>query len=307
MADMNGSGNWLTNLSDAWNTITGQPVVRPGQFSDQFMNSVTNSRGSMYPGPARLTPNVGNYVDPNAQGGGGMMPGQVPGIGSYSSLDWGNSPPPLSSTTIPVQYPAGNAPWGTTSRNMAFNILNGLPYDRGVVGLPKKPAAPDTSFPKTAVRYKTAIGPQMGTVGGKQPVTKVAATMKPGYQRGNGLLAFLTQNNKQPMSGGLSGLLSSLFQQPATAVGSQLDTQPSRSDRYTLDTLPTFSGPRSGVATNGYVYQNGQNIGTTRPAGVGPAQYDAMINAAAKARAQANATSGYTQSENSWFNEVTGR
>lgn len=279
-------------IAGTFDKLDTTPKIQPGY-------SLSDIYGGMYPAsgssvastfPARPEVPFSNTsrdrLQPNANP-------NIPGAG-VAANDWFSQPgsyvnqmgtvkvsdlPALKKPPLDITVRGGN------TTNTLLAMMGGT--RPGAAKMPKI----DTPFPGAAVRYKTAIGPQMGMVGGKQPVTNVAASMKPGYQRGNGL----------------SGLLASLFTQPATAVGSQLDTQPSRSDRYTLDTLPAFSGPRSGVATNGYVYQNGQNIGTTRPAGVGPAQYDAMINAAAKARAQANATSGYTQSENSWFNEVTGR
>lgn len=63
------------------------------------------------------------------------------------------------------------------------------------------------------------------------------------------------------------------------------------------------SEPR--VATNGYVYQDGKQIGTTRPAGMTAAeQYDA-INRAAEAAARERAGMG-PDTRSDWFKEVTG-
>lgn len=67
------------------------------------------------------------------------------------------------------------------------------------------------------------------------------------------------------------------------------------------------AGNASGVLPTGGVFQNGIKVGDSRPAGMSAATAYDNANAAAKARAQAQSTSGYTQSSNNWFNEVTGR
>lgn len=168
---------------------------------------------------------------------------------------------------------AAYAPWGALSRSLAYNALH-----------PDPAPAADTSFPGASVRYANAVGPQMP----QQPgVNEVAGTMKPGYQLGDGALAFATQNAKQPING-LSGLLASLFGGSGTAVGSKLDTRgPGPGELYKLANqagqMKAILAPRTGTTAAGYVYKNGQQVGTTRAPGESAAsQYD---KAAAKARA----------------------
>jgi len=159
----------------------------------------------------------------------------------------------------------------------------------------------DTPFPGAAVRYKTAIGPQMGMVGGKQPgINEVSGQMKPGYQLGDGALAFATQNSKQPING-LSGLLASLFGGSGTAVGTKLDTRgPSPGGLYNLANqagqMNAIMAPRNGSA-GGFQYQGGQKVGYA-PIQFGDtsftpssgAQAYAIANEAAKVNAYRNAT-----------------
>jgi len=181
-------------------------------------------------------------------------------------------------TTPQVKDPIDITVRGGNTVNTLLAMMGG---SRG--GAAKQPQV-DTSFPGTAVRYKTAIGPQLK----QQPgVNNVSGQMNPGYQLGDGALAFATQNSKQPIKG-LSGLLASLFGGSGTAVGTKLDTRgPGPGELYNLSNqrgaLAAIMAPRTGTSTNGYVYQNGQNVGTTRAPGESAAsQYD---RAAAAARA----------------------
>lgn len=109
-----------------------------------------------------------------------------------------------------------------------------------------------------------------------------------------------------PGDGGLFGIKQSYFptQQPPAGVAPTKWAAPSLGDLFAPE-------PTQAVGKNGYKYakKDGQwqQSGSTRAPGVTAAQQYEQANAAAKARAQANATSGYTQSSNSWFNEVTGR
>ena len=300
-------------IAGTFDKLDTTPKIQPGY-------SLSDIYGGMYPPsgssvassfPARPGVPFANTsrdrLQPNANP-------DIPGAG-VAANDWYSKPgsyvnqlgtvkvsdlPALKKSPIDITVRGGN------TVNTLLAMMGG-----SRPGAAKQPQV-DTSFPGTAVRYKTAIGPQMGTVGGKQPVTKVAATMKPGWQFGDGLLALLTQNMKQPAGGG--GLLASLFGggQQQTAVGSKLDTvKPgtlfggtkadftrglaqmigaggvSPSQAYDTRNLAAQmfaqAAPRTGTSTNGYVYQNGQNVGTTRAPGESAAsQYD---RAAAAARA----------------------
>lgn len=179
-------------------------------------------------------------------------------------------------TTPQVSDPIDITVRGGNTTNSLLAMMGG---SRGGVGSP----AADTSFPGASVRYANAVGPQMP----QQPgVNEVAGTMKPGYQLGDGPLAFATQNAKQPING-LSGLLASLFGGGGEAVGSKLDTRgPGPGELYKLANqagqMKAILAPRTGTTAAGYVYKNGQQVGTTRAPGESAAsQYD---RAAAKAR-----------------------
>jgi len=273
-------------IAGTFDKLDTTPKIQPGySLSDIYSgmyppSGSTSSYASTFPSRPEVpfSNTSRDRLQPNANP-------DIPGSG-VAANDWYSKPgsyinqmgavkvsdlPALKKPPLDITVRGGNA---------ANSLLAMMGGSRGTTKLPQA----DTAFPSASVRYKTAIGPQVGTVGGKQPATNnVTAAIKPGWKLGDGLLALLTQNMKQPMGGGLGGLLGSLFQQPATAVGSQLNTSPSPSDRYNLANLPTLTGPRSGVSTNGYVYQNGQNVGTTRAAGESAAsQYD---RAAAAARA----------------------
>lgn len=59
------------------------------------------------------------------------------------------------------------------------------------------------------------------------------------------------------------------------------------------------------LATNGYVYQDGKQVGTIRPAGMTPSQQYDAINAASAERARERAGMG-ADTRSDWFKEATG-
>lgn len=134
----------------------------------------------------------------------------------------------------------------------------------------------------------------LGVYGGNN---NVQATRKPGYQRGDGLLAFMTQNDKQPIKG-LGGLLERLFTPTQRMdVATKLDV-PSPAQRYSnanaVAQLNAILAPRTGSA-GGYQYQNGQKVGyapVATPFGsatpTSGAQAYSLSNAASKLNAIAN-------------------
>lgn len=277
-------------IAGTFDKLDTTPKIQPGY-------SLSDIYGGMYPAsgssvastfPARPEVPFSNTsrdrLQPNANP-------NIPGAG-VAANDWYSQPgsyvnqmgavavndlPPLKKPPIDITVRGGStaayAPWGALSRSLAYNALH-----------PDPAPAADTSFPGASVRYANAVGPQMP----QQPgVNEVAGTMKPGYQLGDGALAFATQNAKQPING-LSGLLASLFGGSGTAVGSKLDTRgPGPGELYKLANqagqMKAILAPRTGTTAAGYVYKNGQQVGTTRAPGESAAsQYD---KAAAKARA----------------------
>ncbi len=277
-------------IAGTYDQLDTTPKIQPGY-------SLSDIYGGMYPAsgssvastfPARPEVPFSNTsrdrLQPNANP-------NIPGAG-VAANDWYSQPgsyvnqmgavavndlPPLKKPPIDITVRGGStaayAPWGALSRSLAYNALH-----------PDPAPAADTSFPGASVRYANAVGPQMP----QQPgVNEVAGTMKPGYQLGDGALAFATQNAKQPING-LSGLLASLFGGSGTAVGSKLDTRgPGPGELYKLANqagqMKAILAPRTGTTAAGYVYKNGQQVGTTRAPGESAAsQYD---KAAAKARA----------------------
>lgn len=134
----------------------------------------------------------------------------------------------------------------------------------------------------------------LGVYGGNN---NVQATRKPGYQRGDGLLAFMTQNDKQPIKG-IGGLIERLLTPTQRMdVATKMDV-PSPAQRYdnanAVARLNAYFAPRTGSA-GGYEYRNGQKVGyapVATPFGsatpTSGAQAYSLSNAASKLNAIAN-------------------
>lgn len=165
------------------------------------------------------------------------------------------------------------APWGATSRSLAYNALN-----------PAQPTAVAAMDPAQA-----AIDAYMAN----PPDFK-------GRDKGNAALgSYGGETAPKSKARGLSGLLASLFQQPSTAVGTKRDTRgPSPADRYATRNaaaqLNAILAPRTGNA-GGYSYVNGQKTGyapiSAGGASITPtsgAQAYSLANEAGKIRAIAN-------------------
>lgn len=201
----------------------------------------------------------------------------------------GNSAAPTRLAAAPAY-----APWGATSRSLAFNALNPSPPQDPMTVAANEAAANFLANPPDFGGRDVGAAP-LGTYGGNN---NVQATRKPGYQRGDGgLLAFMTQNDKQPIKG-LGGLLERLFTPTQRMdVATKLDV-PSPAQRYSnanaVAQLNAILAPRTGSA-GGYQYQNGQKVGyapVATPFGsatpTSGAQAYSLSNAASKLNAIAN-------------------
>ena len=168
------------------------------------------------------------------------------------------------------------APWGATSRSLAFNALNPSPPQDPMTVAANEAAANFLANPPDFGGRDTGAAP-LGTYGGE--ATKVPAS-----------------TSTRPR--GIAGLLDALFgQSPRMDVATKLDV-PSPAQRYdnanAVAQLNAILAPRTGSA-GGYQYQNGQKVGyapVATPFGsatpTSGAQAYSLSNAASKLNAIAN-------------------
>lgn len=218
-------------------TKRGLPVDYRSQYNNWVADNALKGAGSQ-----RLALNSsGQIVQPI----GGKKPLEI-------TVNGGN--PALSNIPIPRMRPSFGDPIWTATNGVdpypaSYNVIpatgSGVKVASGMPGptlddlLAYAKGLPDETAANPAVAAATAAG---------QPVTNVTAAMKP-PSRG-GLFDMLFGPSKNGM-GGLAGLMGG----PGSGgiVGMLLDPRNNTP-------APAKTGP-SGVGTNGYSYQNGQNMG----------------------------------------------
>lgn len=184
----------------------------------------------------------------------------------------------LGDSSAPTRLAAAPAyaPWGATSRSLAYNALNPSPPQDPMTVAANEAAANFLANPPDFGGRDVGAAP-LGTYGGEATKVPASATQRPR---------------------GIAGLLDALFgQSPRMDVASKLDV-PSPSQRYSnanaVAQLNAILAPRTGSA-GGYEYRNGQKVGyapVATPFGsatpTSGAQAYSLSNAASKLNAIAN-------------------